>query len=302
MRRANSTRASKRLAAAVTTAAVALVGPAVTGAATASAAPQGTTVHVKMTNAGFRLPEEVRAGFVTFSVSTKDANGHELQGLQLHKGVTIARIVADIRKAVSNNPSEAAAGIRAVERDATVVGGAAVEPSTVVDATIPLTRGTYYFFDFSQFFVPNAPAPTFHRLEVNCAFRGTTPWHRAEIDQVETRKGPRFEGPSNLDLDAPILVRNKADEIHEAMFQRVNPGVTNAKLTAFFAAVAAGKNPGFNPFAESASRGLAAMSPGREQVLSFHPKSGRYALLCFIPDDRSGIPHAFLGMHEVVRL
>jgi hypothetical protein len=44
------------------------------------------------------------------------------------------------------------------------------------------------------------------------------------------------------------------------------------------------------------------MSPGRIQLLRFDPQGGRYALLCFVPDDQSGIPHAFLGMHEIIRL
>ncbi|MEZ0069774.1 hypothetical protein ABIA32_005821 [Streptacidiphilus sp. MAP12-20] len=300
MLRPSSMLKSKRLAAAVTTAALALVGPAVTGGSTASAVTPPTTVHVQMTNMGFALPASVHAGFVTFSVSTKDKTGHDLQGLQLHAHVTVAQIIADIHQAV--NHATSAAGIRALARDATLVGGAAVEPSTTVDSTIPLTKGTYYFFDFDQFFVPKAPPPTFHKLEVECDFVGGMPAHKAEIDQVVTKKGPRFHGPKDLDLGSTILVRNKADEIHEAMFQAVNPGIDDAKLSQAFAAIAAGKKPPFNPFAESVSRGLAAMSPGRFQLLKFHPKAGHYAMLCFVPDDKSGIPHAFLGMHKVVTL
>jgi hypothetical protein len=287
-----------KLAAAITTAAVALVGPAFVAGPAAQAATRDQDVRdisVHMTNKGFKLPEEVHAGWVNFEVTTKDAHGHQLQGVRLHKGVTVAKLIADIHEAV--NPATAAAGIRHVQRDATLVGGAIVEPSTEVEDTIPLTRGTYWFFDFSQFFVPKAPPPAFHRLEVNGGFEDAHLRFTAEIDQVETKAGPRFVSPNRLDNGDTYLVRNKADEIHELEFQRVKPGVTDHDLTLFFQ----GKLK-FNPFAENASRGAAAQSPGRFQLLSFHPKSGRYAELCFIPDDKTGIPHAFLGMHKVVKI
>jgi hypothetical protein len=294
-----------KLAAAITTATVAFVGPtALAGPAAQAATPDTSArkpIKVVMTNAGFTLPKETRAGFVTFAVSTKDAGGHELQGVQLHKGVSLAKLTADLRLAVSNDPKQAAAGISAAERDATAVGGAAVEPSTGVDVTIPLCKGTYYFFDFDQLFVPGATI-TYHKFEVEGRFKGRIPAHDAEIDQVETKAGPRFVTPKAIDPDDLILVRNKADEFHEAMFQRVNPGVTNAQLTKFFDALKNGQNPGFNPFAENVSRGAAAMSGGRIQLIRFHAQRAHYALLCFIPDNESGIPHAFLGMHAVVKL
>ncbi|MEY9877019.1 hypothetical protein ABH931_006541 [Streptacidiphilus sp. MAP12-33] len=294
-------RRTVRLAAAITTAAVALVGPALVAGPAAQAAtpdrPHDRSVKVAMTNAGFTLPKEVRAGFVTFDVSTKDATGHDLQGVQLHKGVTRAKLVADIREALNPDPKKAAAGIRHVQRDATLVGGAAVEPSTDVEDTIPLCQGTYWFFDFGQFFVPNAPPPVFHRLDVKGPFHDRTPHFDAVIDQVDTKAGPRFVAPDRLRDGATYLVHNKAPEIHELMFQRVNPGTTDHDLTVF---LTTGK--GKNPFAEAVSRGASAQSPGRFQLLRFHPKKGHYALLCFIPDDQSGIPHAILGMHKVVRL
>ncbi|RAG82210.1 hypothetical protein DN069_28775 [Streptacidiphilus pinicola] len=287
-----------KLAAAITTAAVALVGPALVAGPAARAAtpdkPVRNSIDVKMTNAGFALPKETHAGFVTFEVSTKDTTGHQLQGLQLHKGVSQAQILADIREAI--NKKTAAAGIQATQRDATLVGGAIVEPSTEVEATVPLSKGTYWFFDFTQFFLPNAPTPVFHRLDVKGPFVGGVPLFSAVVDQVETR-GPRFRAPDRLRVGSTFLVRNQADEIHELTFERVNPGVTNRDLTLFFA-----DKLKTNPFAETAARGLAAQSPGRFQLLSFHARAGSYALLCFIPDAKSGTPHALLGMHRVADL
>jgi hypothetical protein len=67
-------------------------------------------------------------------------------------------------------------------------------------------------------------------------------------------------------------------------------------------ALLAGKQPPFNPFVSPTTFGLAAMPPGRYQLLRIDPKPGPFALLSFVPDDQNGLPHAFLGMHKVVRL
>ncbi|WP_152626690.1 hypothetical protein [Streptacidiphilus carbonis] len=280
-------------------------GPA--SAAFADGPPAGWTadlgprlVKVHMSSSGFSLPSRVHAGFIDFRTTTNDAQGHTLQGVQLHKGVSFSRLLADLRQATSQTPSTSAAGIRAAARDATVVGGAAVEPSTFVSVSIPLTAGTYYFFDFNQLFVPGGKV-TAHKLLVHGTFDTDTPAFGATITQVETKNGPRFIAPRHIDTDSTILIRNRADEIHEALFSRVNNGVTDATLQKYFDLTAQGKTAP-NPFAENAQRGAAAMSPGRIELLHFDPRGGHYALLCFIPDDKSGIPHAFLGMHKVIRL
>jgi hypothetical protein len=41
-------------------------------------------------------------------------------------------------------------------------------------------------------------------------------------------------------------------------------------------------------------------APGRAAVLDVTVPSGTYALLDYIPDTTSGMPHAFGGMHAVV--
>lgn len=258
-------------------------------------------VNVPISNTGFSLPKDLRAGYVTFKATTTDPTGHTLQGFQLHQGVSLAKVDKEFRAATSSNPKTAAWGIRALMRDITAVGGPTVEPSTAVWDTIPLTRGTYWFVDLSQYFAPGGK-PRFHKVEVEGKFCNCAPKHSAVIAQVNTKEGPRFKTRDSLELDGTFLIVNLGDEIHEAVFQRVKPGVTDRKLQQVFDQIVLGKTPKFNPFAEAAQRGVAAMSPGRVQFLHFSPRSGRYALLCFIPDEKLGIPHAFLGMHKIVRL
>ncbi|WP_037603746.1 hypothetical protein [Streptacidiphilus rugosus] len=283
---------------------VRLAGACLTAACLALATPAGTAaadtdhpqrVDVVMKNSGFAFPHHLRAGWVTIRTSTRDAQGHSLQGFQLRKGHTLAQLLVDINKAISNTPATAAAGIRGVAKDALLVGGTAVEPSTAVSSTIPLRAGTYWFFDFNQVFAHQQV--NFHEVQVHGDFEDAPLHFAAVVKQVETKNGPRFVAPDSFNTDNNVLVENHADEIHELSFQRVKPGVTDKDLTKVFNGTST-----MNPFAENGSRGLAPMSPGRVQLLHFDPVGGRYAMLCFIPDDKLGIPHAFLGMHRIIRL
>jgi hypothetical protein len=274
-------------------------GPTPTTVAPADSGPRIVRVHMK--NSGFTLPKSIHAGFITFRATTSDPGGHALQGIQLRHGVTLAQVVQQFKLVVSQNPAVSAPAIRALSRDITAVGGPTVDPATTVSDTIPLTAGTYYFFDFNDFFAPGGN-PRIHTLRVYGRFDDDVPRYGAVITQIDTKAGPRFVAPSHLDTDSTVLIRNHAPELHEAIFQRVVKGTTDAKLQTVFNAILQGKQPPFNPFAEQGNRGVGAMSPGRIQLLRFDPKGGLYALQCFVPDDQSGIPHAFLGMHKVMRL
>ncbi|TDU01877.1 hypothetical protein EDD99_0259 [Streptomyces sp. 846.5] len=262
---------------------------------------QPQTVNVAMSNSGFTLPAQVNAGFVTFATTTADPTGHALQGFRLNAGVTQAKALQDLKQATSTTPSLSAAGITAATKDITAVGGATVDPATPVQVTIPLTAGTYYFLDFTQLFTPGHQV-TLKTLQVTGAFDSDTPAHDQEIVQTTVNGKPRFTAPSTLNTAGTFLISNQADEIHEAVFQRVNPGVTDAAVQTFFNAVGQNQKPTSIPFAEQGMRGAGGISPGRTELLHFSPPAGSYSLECFVPDDKTGVPHAFLGMHQVVAL
>jgi hypothetical protein len=51
----------------------------------------------------------------------------------------------------------------------------------------------------------------------------------------------------------------------------------------------------------SARRGTVT-SPGVTLQLTYDLPAGTYVLTCFIADDVTGMPHAFMGMHKVIVL
>jgi len=44
------------------------------------------------------------------------------------------------------------------------------------------------------------------------------------------------------------------------------------------------------------------MSPGQFAVFHLDLPPGLYALICYVPSDETGLPHAHMGMHQVVTL
>jgi hypothetical protein len=277
----------------------------VAGAGVASAAGSHhiEPVRIHLDKSGISAPDRAEGGLVTFRTDTDDPAGRQLQILRPHEGVSIDQVFADLTKAISQtDPATAAAGITAVRDEADALGGQLVTPTVPEEQTERVGEGTLYLLDFTAFLADPAH-PVFRTLEL-CGDSGRTlaPFPQSIVLQHETSAGPRFDA-QNLDTaDAPILVHNEADELHEMQIQPVKPGTTDADIQAFFDALAAGQNPGPPPFTGPAS-GVGAISPqGTVEIETRGLPAGTYVLLCFIPDDTTGIPHAFEGMHKVVTL
>lgn len=289
---------------AVTTLALAA---ALGGTTTADATPRGGhdghraphPVEVAIGDSGIQAPHVARAGVVGFHVTTDDKNGHFVQAFRPHHGVTLKKVLADFAMAVNDNdPAVSAKGINAVNRDSELFGGAQVTRKVPATFTTPISAGPVYLLDFGKFFVDQAH-PVVRKVEL----RGGRNGHLADFPDgivitKESSAGPRFDVNGVHRAKDNILVHNASDEIHEMQLQPVAPGTTDAQLDAVFNPTASGPPPFTGP-----AVGLGAVSPGRTALLQeHHLPPGTYALLCFIPDDKTGVPHAFEGMHKVVVL
>lgn len=260
-------------------------------------------VEVRIGASGIRAPDSAQAGLVAFHVRTDDANGHFLQAFRPHRGVTVRKVLADLRKAVDrNNPATAARGISAVRDDADVLGGAQVTPSVSETFTTPIGAGPVVLLDFTAFLADPAH-PVTRTLQLRQPKRGGSRDDLAAFpDSIvitrETPGGPRFDVNGLRRATDNILVHNASDELHEMGLQPVRPGTTDGKIQAFFG----GNGSGMPPFT-GPSLGLGVVSPGRTALLeTHHLPRGTYVLLCFVPDDKTGIPHVVEGMHKVVVL
>ncbi|PYC76333.1 hypothetical protein C7C46_22945 [Streptomyces tateyamensis] len=290
----NALRRSCRLAAVSALALAGSLGGSVTATADAPG-HSGFTVDVNLTAAGIQAPDSHPAGTVTFRISTDDPGSRQLQIFKPHPGVSIDQMLADTARAF--DPATAAEGIRALNADGEALGGATATPANAAIMSEDLAEGTVYLVDLTP--VQSGGAPLVKPLEL-CKDAGYHLPHfpHGIVIQHETDQGPRFQTEDVDKAEGSYYVHNSATELHEMAIQPVAPGTTDEQVQQFFDGTYTGP-----PLFTGTAVGLGVVSPDHSVV--FHEDKlapGTYVLLCFIPDDSTGIPHAFEGMHKVVEL
>ncbi|MFB9364627.1 hypothetical protein ACWCYY_05270 [Kitasatospora sp. NPDC001664] len=274
-----------------------------TGATASTAAPETAPVPVEVTIGpdGIQAPDSAPGGLVAFRLTTADPAGRSLQVLRPKDGSSIDELLAGLAQAVSADPAAAAQGITLAQQRGEALGGVHATPAVPGTATTEITPGTVYLVDFTSF-LSDPQHPVLRSLEL-CDGPSATLAHYPDgiVITHETPGGPRFLTEGVTRADGHYLVRNASDEIHEMALQRVPDGTTDEQLQAVYDAILSGNPPAPGP--QQPIIGLGAISPGRSAL--YHAEGlppGTYVLLCFVPDHENGLPHAFLGMHQVVVL
>lgn len=292
------------------------VGAALTSMPTplASAAPRPPVINVTAGAHGFQVsgPARRHAGRVTLHfTSTNPANdrgpgGSDVEMFKLGRGVTVAKVISTVR---ADGPSDgpptrahlarAAAATRFLNRNVRFFGGAAFEGRGAADVTETLFSGTYYLMDINAVFA-HQPV-TVRSLRIF----GTPPARDAAAPStpavLRTTSTDRFQTPTVLPAGRSYLIRNTADTIHFVLFSPVRRGTTDADISKALAAIAQGREP--VDLADHSRLGVQSgvLSPGNQVVFSSPLLTrGTYDLECFISDDRTGMPHFFMGMHKIV--
>jgi hypothetical protein len=250
-------------------------------------------VDIAVTPAGFSAPAQVRAGQLTLRVRSTDPAGAWLGIVRLR--VPLDRYLADVRRAFSNDPVEEVAGGKAVTADATMLGGVAVA-ATPASVTVPVDCGRYVLIDFRDASL----------LDLATRVRVLDVLPRSDAPTTATTRitllENRFVAPSSLVSGAPVEVVNRSSQYNEAMLIPVAAGTTLRDLDDFFAVVNAGQGyPSTSPFTGGPT-GVVPLSPGRAAVFSAALPAGRYALVTWIRDLRTGQMYATQGMRTLVTL
>jgi hypothetical protein len=259
-------------------------------AAPASAA-SGSTLRIGQDAAGqvtIQQGATLRAGLVGVNV-TSAYTAADPETFQLRNGVTLAQMDVKIAEAGDwqADAAKAAEAMRWFVDNTTFYGG--LSATGRVSYKTVLSSGSYYAAQVND---PSATARTFR-------VAGTTHATLPATDQSVSMKEPdRFvaSGPGGTLHRGPLRIANDSGELHFAQFVQVKPGTTDADLTAWFAG---GENPSVSG---GAVLNFGTQTPGRASVVDVTLPSGTYALLDYIPDTTSGMPHAFGGMHAVVTI
>lgn len=287
-------------AGALATGAMALGVPTAATASPARFDPHIPVVEIDVTTAGsFSLPAHVPAGFVTFKITSRDADAHAVQGFRLKPGASVQAVIDDFSVGLLGTYPERAAAATKLLGDATLIGGAATTPFVPITVTVALEPGTYYFVDFSDL---GNITPRVHSIEAVGRFHWRALPHVDAVILTREEDGePRFITPTSLKAKGNYLFYNNGDEFHEVVFRPTVAGTTDEYITAFYDAVLAGGPRPASPWT-GVQHGLQAISPGRWAIFGIDLPAGPYSEICYVPDDMLGIPHAYEGMHVQVTL
>lgn len=280
-------------------------GTTVAFALPASAGTQAAASHcisVRGTGSSVILSQtSFRSGSVCFGVSSSNpgtpggGGGSAINLFRLNRGVTLVQARKDFRDEFSSNPATAAKGTRELTRDVSFYGLADVVPGHPETVTVNLTWGTYHIWDLAK-----AAAGGSLPGQVTLHVTGRVPGHplRGSV-QVAATSVDRFIAPATWPRRGTYLFHNVADTIHFMAIIPVKPGTTDKEIQAFFNSHSMAPPPFFAP---GPSGGNDVVSPGRTIQVSYSLPRGTYVLMCFVADDMTGIPHAVMGMHKVIKL
>ncbi|MGI8329585.1 hypothetical protein ACRYCC_06435 [Actinomadura scrupuli] len=254
----------------------------------ASASPDGT-LRLSQDAAGqvaIQQGATLRAGLINVNITSAYTSA-DPETFRLRNGATLPQMDVKITEAGNwqADAAKAAEAMRWFVDNTTFYGGLSAVGQ--VSYKTVLSAGSYYAAQVNN---PSATARTF-RVVGNA--HATLP---ATDQSVSMQEPDRFvvSGPGGKLHRGPLRISNNSGELHFAQFVQVQPGTTDADITAWFAG---GENPSVNG---GAVLNFGTQSPGRASVVDVTLPSGTYALLDYIPDTTTGMPHAFGGMHAVV--
>lgn len=267
-----------------------LAGPATAAPAPETAADLSVdgvpTVVARMTSKHIRLSvgDHMRAGRVMFKVVTRDDRNHELQLMRLHRGYTVREAQADFSKAFRGN----VAAVNRIDANITFLGGAPAKVGKPGWFSVKLHANRYMVVD--------QQGSGMTALTV----RGTAPDRpTVHYDSRITALSYGFD-PSLKTMPASgwTLVGNHSDQPHFVVMNRIKQGTTRKQVRAYFKS-GSHKEPSW---ALHSSTSTAVVSPYRTETFHYDLPAGKYLLMCFWPDDETGMPHVYMGMWHFVTL
>jgi hypothetical protein len=283
---------------------------AATTTATTQASTQthlGTTLHAhQKPNGDLKLMkgDKLRAGLIRVKLSSAvhaegEEGGYDLALFRLRHGVSLSQFRAQLTKAFGQGPV-AGQAVEWINHHVRFYGGLGNDQPDHLKYFVVLQGGHYHLADLNQFVEHGAAATRSIKVKGHSnAKLPRTDQALLMVDddrfKVWSKHGKKH---GNKLHRGALSVANYSHDLHFALFDAVKPGTTDRQIQKFFDSGFTGPNP-FNEAGRSQSSGV--LSPGVKIVIDLRLPRGPYAILCFIPN-ADGTPHAFVGMHKVVRI
>jgi hypothetical protein len=276
------------------------------GLGTAASAPRAAaklaptpTLKVKMAHGKFIVhgPTAFRAGRVNLSLTVKGKDG-AAQVVRFADGYGFKRFSHDIGVvAQGGGETESKAGLKALNRvvnHTTFIGGLQTGHGATGTGSIVFPRGgTYVIYNDTAGSDP-------HKLTVTGpAVKRAAP---NSTGVVKTTSAKRFRNTATGPAKGTLTFRNvssgKGASPHFLVLQHVKKGTTRKDVETALMSDSGGP-PSFGLDGEMDTD---VIGPGQAMTLNTDLPKGRYVTLCFFPDLKTGIPHAFMGMIGFIRL
>lgn len=297
-------RTSVRAGLAAATATGLATGLAVAGMSVAQAAPhhpaavQGASLTGTVNNHKLTLTGDTTfpAGRLNLTVKAVD---HEstVAVVNLHPGFTFKDARNDLRtfgESLDKQGNPSKAGLKALNNliaHITAYGGLDVAKGKTGHATllIPHASGTTVIFNDTG----NLPTQQTVLSVGDAAGPQTLP---AADAKVVAKTDRRFGGDSVLPASGVVRFKNLSTESpHFLSISHVKAGTTRKQVIETL------QGTGSNVFLHGFT-GTDVLTTGQAQNLSVDLPTGDYALMCFFPDPKTGMPHALMGMVRIVHL
>jgi hypothetical protein len=281
---------------------IAAVGGVTSGAVAAPAtvhvhaAASSPSLHATINKHGLKLKgsRHIQASRVT--ISLKAVGGErELAIARFKKGYSFAKLVRDETYFGTHTGSNGAPTKKAIKRldhaikVTTFAGGLDVQAGLTSTETLVMTKGKYVVYNDGG----NVPANPITVTVAGATHNTKAPKTSATVFMQKNQN--RFGGSKVLPAKGTITVTNhNIHSPHFLVLAHVKKGTTRKQVLQGL------QSNGPPSFALPGGTGTDALSMGQSQTLSYSTPKGSYVELCFFPDPKTGIPHAFMGMIRLV--
>lgn len=245
-------------------------------------APPMRELLVKATDFGFASLDTIESGFVRIRMENAGQELHHLQMIRLENGLTAQTVLDHARKQELIFP-----GLKFV--GGPTVPGAGKASEVVLD----LTPGRYLMVCYmTSGKVRHLLMGMTRELVVLPARQpGAVP---PLEDERMILRSYSFEADSVMQPGRRMFrVENQSEEPHEAFLARVPNGGSVESIMTWL------RKPSNPPPFEPAG-GTMVLSKGESALVPLDLTAGQYALMCFVPDPKDGLPQVAHGMVRVI--
>jgi uncharacterized cupredoxin-like copper-binding protein len=244
-------------------------------------------VAVRAYDYGFRSPQSVPAGTITFRLTNDGREVHHLWIVRLNEGKT----PSDFMRVMNAWGS----ALKMPEWAVDVGGPNNVGAGQTAEGTMTLDPGTYMLVCWVQ-----SPDGRPHVMKgmikaLRVTAQGAAAAAEPKADVVMTLDDYSFTVSSPIKAGRrTIRFENRANQSHEAVIARLLPDKSLTQAIVWMNEGQAGPAP------VEMLGGASGIAKGRHMFITADFTPGQYVLLCFIPDAKTGKPHSAHGMAKEI--